>query len=107
MPAYLPLHLVGRLLPHLMEGPIPLHRIIQPGNMHEAIAVGPGHLRIHEGDDRPGMIDGLTCYINGRTQGAIAVLVGGRDLNERYVEGPGSTWCEEGRNRGQKRRRIA
>src|SRR2546422_4860913 len=42
---------------HLMEGPIPLHRIIQPGNMHEAIAVGPGHLRIHEGDDLAGIID--------------------------------------------------
>ena len=53
MPAYLPLHLVGRLLPHLVERPVPLHRIIQLGNMHEAIAVGPGTCGFARGR-RPG-----------------------------------------------------
>src|SRR3989442_1570786 len=106
MPAYLPLHLVGRLLPHLMQGPIPVHRVIKLGQMHEAIAVGPGYLRIHEGDDLAGIIDRLTCRIDGRAEGAIAMLVRGRDLNERHIDGPGSAWHEEFGNSGQKRRRI-
>src|SRR6266478_8557704 len=74
--------------------------------MHEAIAVGPGHLRINEGDDLAGMIDRLTRYIDGRAERAIAMLVRRRDLNERHVEGPGPPWHEEFGNSGQKRRRI-
>ena len=106
MPAYLPLHLVGRLLPHLMQGPIPVHRVIQLGKMHEAIAVGPGYLGIDEGDDLVGISDRLTGSIDGRAERAIAMLVRGRDLNERHIDGPGSAWHEEFGNSGQKRRRI-
>src|SRR2546430_12245498 len=106
MPAYLPLHLVGRLLPHLMQGPIPVHRVIQLGKMHEAIAVGPGYQGIDEGDDLVGISDRLTGSIDGRAERAIAMLVRGRDLNERHIDGPGSAWHEEFGNSGQKRRRI-
>src|SRR5260370_16945611 len=106
MPAYLRLHVVGRLLPHLMQGPIPVHRVIQLGKMHEAIAVGPGYLRIHEGDDLSGISDRLTGSIDGRAERAIAMLVWGRDLNERHIDGPGAAWHEEFGNSGQERRRI-
>src|SRR2546425_8819924 len=40
------------------------------------------------GNDLAGIIDCLTSCIDGRTQGAIAMLVGGRNLNERHVERP-------------------
>src|SRR2546425_13242173 len=59
------------------------------------------------GNDLAGIIDCLTSCIDGRTQGAIAMLVGGRNLNERHVERPWSAWLEEGRNIGQERWRIA
>ncbi len=77
MASHLPLHLVGRLLLHLLEGPIPLHGVIKPGNMHEAIAMGPGHLRIHERHDLAGIIDYLARYIYRGAERAIAILVGG------------------------------
>src|SRR5438876_4328534 len=75
--------------------------------MHEAIAVGPRHPGIDQGDDLLGIIDGGARRIDAGTQEAIAVLVRGRDLNERYIDGPGPAWREEGWNIGQKRRRIA
>src|SRR5258708_2480629 len=89
-----------------MERLFPLHGIIQPGNMHEAIAVSPGHPRIDQGDDLAGMIDCGARRIDGGTQGAIAVLVRGRDLNEGHIDTPGPVWPEEGWNIGQKHRRI-
>ena len=75
--------------------------------MHEAMAVGPGHAGIDEGDDLPGMIDGSTRKIDGRAERAIAVLVGGRDLNERHIEGIWPAWHEEFGNRGQIDRDVA
>ena len=107
MPPYLPLHLVGRLLPHLMQGPIPVHRVIQLGKMHEAIAVGPGYLGIHEGDDLAGIIDRLIRSIDGRAERAIAMLVRGRDLNERHIEGKWPAWHEEFGNIGKIYRDVA
>src|SRR5205085_4831964 len=90
--------------PH--AGPIPVHRVIQLGKMHEAIAVGPGYLGIHEGDDLAGISDRLTGSIDGWAERAIAMLVRGRDLNERHIDGPGTAWHEEFGNSGQERRRI-
>ncbi len=92
VPADLPLRFSEWLLPHFIEGTVPPHGVIQPGDMHEAIAVGPGHPRIDQGNDLASMVDGGACRIDAGTQGAIAVLVRGRDLNERYVDGPGPAW---------------
>ena len=71
----LPLRLVGGLSLHFMEGTVPLHGIIEPGDMHVAIAVSPRHPWIDQGDDLAGIIDGGPCRIDRGTQGAIAVLV--------------------------------
>src|SRR5205807_3861158 len=96
------LRLVGWFSFHVIEGTVPLHGVIQPGNMHEAMAVDPGHVGIDEGDDLPGMIDGRTAKIDGRAHRAKAMLVGGRDLNERHIEGSWSAWHEEFRNTRKK-----
>src|SRR5260370_3183012 len=69
--------------------------------MHEAMAVGPGHAGIDEGDDLPGIIDGSTRKIDGRAHRAKAMLVGGRDLNECHIEGNWSAWYEEFGNTGK------
>ena len=75
--------------------------------MHEAIAVRPGHLRIHEGNDLAGIVECLTCCIDGGAQRAIAILVGGRHLNERDVERPWPAWLEKGGYVGQECWRVA
>src|SRR5258708_12808459 len=75
--------------------------------MHEAMAVGPGHAGIDEGDDLPGMIDCSTAKIDGRAHRAKAMFVGGRDLNERHIEGIWPAWHEEFGNRGQIDRDVA
>src|SRR5258708_28848730 len=69
--------------------------------MHEAMAVSPGHAGIYEGDNLPCIIDCSTRKIDGRAERAIAVLVGGRDLNERHIEGIWPAWHEEFGNKGQ------
>jgi len=59
-------------------------------------------VRIDEGDNLPGMIDGSTCKIDGRAHRAKAMFVGGRDMNERHIEGNWSAWSEEFGNTGKK-----
>src|SRR5260221_11987899 len=75
--------------------------------MHEAMAVGPGHAGIYESDNLPGIIDGSTRKIDGRAHRAKAMFVGGRDLNERHIEGIWPAWHEEFGNRGQIDRDVA
>src|SRR5437879_10642427 len=96
------LRIVGCFSRHRIDGTVPLHGVIQPRDVHEAMAIDSGDVWVDQRDDMPGIVNGGAAEIDGRAHRAKAMLVGGRDVNERYIEGRRSSWHEEFGDAGKK-----
>ena len=83
------LDLFGRLVPlhlgELLQREGDLHAVVDPVHMNEAVAEGPGHVRVYLGDDDLRHLGRRFRALDPHPETAIAVLVGGRNLYESNI----------------------